>query len=48
MFSSRGSDCEGAGFLVYEAAKTGAAVVGDVGGDGCHCGYIECEMVLNV
>lgn len=37
MFSPRWSGCEGAGFLEMEAPETGAAVVGQVHGDSCHC-----------
>lgn len=40
MCSSRGSGCEGAG-LGDEAPETGAAVVGQVDGEGCHCGEAE-------
>lgn len=38
MFSSRWGGAEGAGFWVEEAAETGAAVVGQVHGEGCDCG----------
>lgn len=38
MFSPRWCGCEGAGFLENEAAETGAAVVGQVDAEGCHCG----------
>ena len=44
MFSPRWGRCEGAG-LGDEAPQTGPAVVGQVDGEGGHCGHMTVENV---